>query len=93
MATAHPMESVGGGERVRGCVHVPKPPAPIVLRGLERRVRGHKETPGLSQRAGPSRPFFCMTPALVSVSVHTYPGSQPGAAPWSSFPDLRGEDL
>ena len=90
MATAH---GVRGGERVRGCVRVPETPVPILLPGLERRVRGHTETPRLSQRAGASRPCLCMTPALMSVSVHTYPGSQPGAAPWSSFPDLRGEDL
>ena len=39
-------------------------------------------------------PFFCRTPGShVLVSVSTYPGSQPGAAPWSSSPYLRGADL
>lgn len=39
-------------------------------------------------------PFFCrMLGSHVLVSVFTYPGSLPGAAPWSSGPYLRGEDL
>lgn len=57
----------GSGE---GCVHVPEPPAPYSLPGLERRVRGYTETPRPSQQAGPSGPSLCMTPALMSVSVH-----------------------
>lgn len=65
-----PPFGVRGGERARGCVHVPEPPAPILLPGLERRVRAYTETPRPSQRAGPSRPSLCMTPALMSVSVH-----------------------
>lgn len=39
-------------------------------------------------------PFFCRTPGShVLVSVFTYPGIPPGAAPWSSGPYLREEDL